>query len=671
MPDKRLFGLCLITFSTLVGCQELNLRSQSPDKEDVKVSSDDFDDDEFETKIETPLIGDYTNVTGLNSIVLQSVGLVVGLDGTGGDPPPSSSRTLLREEMVRRGVEKPNEILRSPNTALVIVRAYLPPMVRDGKRNRDADKFDVEVRLPSNSTATSLNGGILYSTRLTEHAMVPGQGIMKGHDYAIAKGPVIVSTSSNNKEEDNSKAGLLRRGRIPGGATSTTERNLSLFLRNDFRSIRNAKRIADQVGLRFFHYNEYGQREPLAEALTDQKVELKVHPRYKENYARYLKVVRSIPLRETEVARRLRIEQLSSQLNDPPTSEKAALRLEAIGEDSIPYLKKALKNPLLEVRFHASMALAYLDDPSGVAHLAEAAEKEAAFRAFAFAALSIIDDAEAHLALRDLLDEPSAETRYGAFRALTILDAYDPFIAGDNLDDRFMLHTIQTPGDPLIHLTQRQRSEIVIFGADQAFETPLIVSAGGKIRVQGQSGADKIVVSRYEYGEPDQRFEVSPRIEEVIRTVVELGATYPDVVQMLVQAEAQHNLPGHIAIDALPASGRLYERPAEEDLGTIAGRKSGARKSRKARIGNAAYAPNLFGGLVADKEKPMVVKASSDDDSGKSDAMQSDADDSGANKSEASDSDAGKASAVDLRKEVKPDEEKTNSVERFKELFDR
>lgn len=30
---------------------------------------------------------------------------------------------------------------------------------------------------------------------------------------------------------------------------------------------------------------------------------------------------------------------------------------------------------------------------------------------------------------------------------------------------------------------------------------------------------------------------------------------------MLVQAERQHNLPGQLAIDTLPAPGRVYERP--------------------------------------------------------------------------------------------------------------
>lgn len=643
MTNLRLLSALLIalpvTFASF-GCQELNLRSQSPDKNETTVDADDLDD-EFETKIETPLVGEYTNITGLNSIVLQGVGLVVGLDATGGDPPPSSARTILREDMVRRGVEKPNEVLRSRNSALVFVRAYLPPMVRDGNRYRKPDTFDVEVRLPANSDATSLNGGWLMPTRLTEHALVPGQGVMKGHEYAVAKGPILVSTGEGRDKE--SMAGVVRRGRIPGGAASTTERNLALFLRNNFRGFRNSKRIADRIGKRFFHYNEHGQRLPLAEAKTDQQIELKVHPRYKENYARYLKVIRNIAFRESDVARQLRLQQLESELNDPDTSEIASLRLEAIGETAVPFLKRALKNQKLEVRFHAAMALAYLEDASGVDALVEAARNEPAFRSFAFAALSVVDDSDAHLGLKSLLDETSIETRYGAFRALSILDEYDPFIAGENLEDRFMLHVLETKGEPLVHLTQHQRSEIVLFGADQKFALPLIVSAGAKIRVQGQTGSDKVVISRYEAGRKDQRFEVSPRISDVILKVVEAGASYPDVVQMLVQAERQHNLPGQIAIDALPASGRMYERPVDEDLSTIA-------KKAKTRVGNAAYAPNMFASTTSEKSK---AKAKSEEFA---EAV----------------GETGKASVIDTRTEPKtqPTEKpKPSFADRFSELF--
>ena len=52
--------------------------------------------------------------------------------------------------------------------------------------------------------------------------------------------------------------------------------------------------------------------------------------------------------------------------------------------------------------------------------LAEAAAKEPAFRTYALTALSAMDEVDARDKLYELLESNSAETRYGAFRALTL-----------------------------------------------------------------------------------------------------------------------------------------------------------------------------------------------------------------------------------------------------------
>ena len=172
-----------------------------------------------------------------------------------------------------------------------------------------------------------------------------------------------------------------------------------------------------------------------------------------------------------------------------------------------------------------------------------------------------MDDAEAHLALRDLMSGTSAETRYGAFRSLSVLDANDPFIRGEKLNDQFMLHVLETEGAPLVHLTNRRKAEVVLFNAEQEFRTPLAFRAGEHVLITAPSGSETITVSRYELGKSDQRKEVPKRIADVVRAVSEMGASYPDVAQMLVQADHQHNLPGSLEIDALPKAGRMYYRP--------------------------------------------------------------------------------------------------------------
>jgi hypothetical protein len=83
----------------------------------------------------------------------RSAPLVTGLNGTGSDPPPTPQRAALLAEMNRRGVDNPNALLASGTTSLVLVRGMLRPGIQPG------DRFDVEVRIPSQSETTSIRDG--------------------------------------------------------------------------------------------------------------------------------------------------------------------------------------------------------------------------------------------------------------------------------------------------------------------------------------------------------------------------------------------------------------------------------------------------------------------------------------------------------------------------------
>ena len=534
--------------------------------------------DESRSQTARSTVGNYISINGLGMITLEGVGLITGLDGTGGDPRPSSFRMTLLKDMQRRDVPNPKALLRSPTTALVVVRAYLPPLIRKG------DSFDVEVRLPPGSEATSLNGGWLMETDLAERAIVPGEKVLAGHVFARAKGHVLISHGDGDSGD---LAGVLRRGRIPGGGRSRKTRDLVIALKNRYRSVRMARRISDRIGRRFYAYNRHGIREPLASPKTDRTIVLKIHPRYRDNFPRFLRVIRQIAIREDDVTRQVRMQQLADDLKSAKTARQAALSLEAIGPKAIPFLKTALDHSELEVRFHAASALAYLDDNSGADTLAEAARYQRAFRVYALAALSTLEDAPSQLLLRQLLkplitcnsndcrhhQQPiegqcphcgsrgtlrqSNELQYGAFRALWTRDKLDPAIRGESVGDLFTLHEIDAPGRPLIHLTQLQRPEIVLFGQNQRLRTPLAVQAGNHIWINAQSGADTVTISRYQVRRSPSRRVVSTRVADVIRASVELGASYPDIVQMLVQAQRQQNVPGQIAIDAVPRTGRV------------------------------------------------------------------------------------------------------------------
>lgn len=553
------------------------------------------EDNDFGNTIDTPLLSEYMSVQGNTMIVLRGVGLVTGLNGTGGDPSPSALRTQLQNEMSRRNVKNGKQILASRDTAMVVVTAYLPAMVRKGQR------FDVRVALPPNSNARSLKGGWLLDTRLFEEQTVEGKGTLKGHEYAVGGGAILTNLGVKDHREE--RQAELMTGTIPGGAVSRTDRELSIVLRTEKRSIRNSTRIADAVSERFHRYNNFGQRIPCAEAKNDAMIELKTHEQYINNFPRYQAVIRSIAINETDVARRIRTEQLARDILDPGKCQAAAMQLEAIGEDSIPFLKDALKSESFEVRFQAAQSLAYLGDASGVSVLSEAARSQPAFRVYALVALSVIDDADAVLTLRELMSGESIETRYGAFRALKELDGRDPSLNPVSFENQFTMHVIDSSGEPMVHVTRRRAPEVVVFGAGQSLRLPAVLNAGRSIRIIGESDANHVDVIYYQLNAEPRRQQIPNQLVQILRACGDLGATYPDIVQMMIEAEQQHNFTGQFGIDRLPQAGRLYLSEATSQAGDESVDEDGKR------IGTAKMIPELFDEL----EESELQELESDD----------------------------------------------------------
>ncbi|MCR9197565.1 MAG: flagellar basal body P-ring protein FlgI [Planctomycetaceae bacterium] len=531
------------------------------------------DDNDFDTRLETPLLRDYVSVTGNNMIALRGVGLVTGLDGTGGDPPPSSHRKQLLDDMRRRKIPNPGAILARRDTALVLVTAYLPAMVREGQR------FDVRVMLPPNSEATSLKGGWLLETRLSEEQTIAGKGNLKGHEYAIGNGAILTALGSGGSTRD--APAMLRRGSIPGGAVSKTSRDLEIILRNDHRGIKASRQIERVISERLHDYNNYGQRIPMAESKTDIMLELKVHPTYRNNFPRYQQMIRSLALRESDVSRRLRMEKLARELLIPEKAAASALQLEAIGRDAVAVLKTALLSESLEVRFHAAQALAYLKDSSGVDVLKQAAEQEPAFRVYALAALSVVTEADGVMALRELLSDDELEVRYGAVRALKENNPGDHSLGTTAFDNRFILHAIESSGPAAVHVVRYRSPEVVVFGKHQELRLPAVLNVGNRIRVMGKAGSSEVTVTKYVLNKEPVRRRCSVNLVDIIETLADMGANYPDIVQMMLEAEKQHNLEGELGIDRLPQAGRVFSRGFGEE-------------TRSAKLGTESLTPGLF-----------------------------------------------------------------------------
>jgi hypothetical protein len=547
-PLRRVLNpwlLALASTSILLGCTSpLMLYHNSEEVAEIE-------DLNLELEEEIRLVKDVTIPWGIHYLKLEGVALATGLDRTGSDPPPSAQRAALISDMQTYDVKKPNLMLASDETSLVLVRGYLPPGVRKG------DRFDVEVRVPTRSETTSLSGGWLMRSRLREVAMLDSS-LHTGHVEALAKGPVVIDALF---ETDNDEVREVQ-GRVLGGGVALASRPLGLSVRSENHSIRTASLIGAAINARFHTYDR-GVKRGVATPKRDNFVELEVHPRYEHNLGRYVRVAQNIALGESPVERVRRIELLERKLLDPATAPAAALQLEAIGKEAIVVLEKGLGADDPVVRFYAAEALAYMDEAPASDALAEATRTEPAFRWHAIAALSAMDHISAYDALVDLLHVPSAETRYAAFRALRTRNGLDPLVRGTRMGDEFTYHAVDTDGPPMIHFSRSRVPEIVVFGQDVRLERPDFLYAGKSIMLKS-AGTDRVEVVCFEAGEDDRREECSNRLDDVVRTIAEMGGGYAEVIQCLREAKRKEYLEPRIVVDALPTAGRIHRRQEDE-----------------------------------------------------------------------------------------------------------
>jgi hypothetical protein len=213
-----------------------------------------------------------------------------------------------------------------------------------------------------------------------------------------------------------------------------------------------------------------------------------------------------------------------------------------------------------------------------------------------------MQDFAAYEQLRDLLAAPSAETRYGAFRALWAGNSKDALVKGELLGRQFNYHVLNVGGPPMIHVTHNRLAEIVVFGADQRLVTPLALNAGNEIMVTS-SGGNEITVSKFSVRDGDQKRMVSTRADEVIRTIVELGGTYPDVVQALQEAKSGGALLCRFEVDALPEVGRAYDRVAPTESSESGPAESNARREQPKPLSARAPSELFSSGGIRDSSK--------------------------------------------------------------------
>lgn len=575
---RRVFLAGLVV--TASGCSNMINRGQSPDDVSLVKLGEDKEN-------KTKYIGDMCGIYGLNFAKVEGIGLAVGLDGTGSSAKPSGQReNLLRELETNRNIENAKKLLADTNTEIVIMQGMLPPGIREG------ENFDLEVINLRSSDATSIENGMILQTRMRPMARL-GRGVKQGHVTALGKGRILIDALFETRQDQSNHL----HGIVLGGGKALEDRPLGLTIRTENYSPKTTTMMSRSINSRFTTVGEAG-RKGVAEPKTDKIIELVVPNNYKHNVGRYLAVVKNIAFSEPISQRVERMEELDRQLGEPSTAGLAAIRLEALGKEGIPALKRALRHHDLEVQFHAAQALAYSGQSDGIDILKKSVETEPAFRWHALTALASMDDVSAGVALADLMNQPSAETRYGAFRAMRARSPQDPLVSGDWLAGDFYLHEVPSEATPMLHFSRSKRPEIVVFGDEQrVLDNFLFVETGLTVRANGD---DTVSVSVYstEYGA--QKKVCSARLADVIRTLANMGFGYGRLLKMLRQAKQSEMLDTRLVVNAVPKMGRRY----------TPGESSGELASEKSDRYVADPLPELF--RSGEERRPSVPRIEED-----------------------------------------------------------
>ncbi len=529
------------------------------------------------------MVGDITEVGNGGVMQVDGVGLVSGLQGTG-HCPAGRWRNLLEQELLRTVGGKTGElshlepivrvrkILDNPDNCLVIVTGYIPA----GCRKRD--RFDVHIKLPDGSKATSLAGGYLHLCTLRPYEAASNLSsnpkyqnanqLLQGHIMAHAQGRLIVGFGNNTDANE------LKHARVWQCGVSRLDRPYTFAIKQDQRTLQIANRVAERINFMYqedaksrARHADFSEQEKqlllmgytvhqlngrqdadfagpgdVAKASKESVIYVRVPSVYRLDHQRFVNVATRTPFRDADpdlVRYRQRLEKM---LLDPRDTWQAALRLEALGRDSVPQLKAGLESEHPFVRFCSAEALAYLGNTLGVDALADLAEQHPILAKNATLALANLGEEICRNRLGELLNSREPALRCAAFHALTQLDENDSRLRGFHVKDTLWLHQITTAPTPMVYFSTSKRAQVVLFGKNIQLAPGTRVMIPKDFTVAHDSNANNFFVKRItKEGREEQRIS-SANLGEILSNLADLGATYPEIVDFLRRVNDYQNV---------------------------------------------------------------------------------------------------------------------------------
>ncbi|MEM8710370.1 MAG: flagellar basal body P-ring protein FlgI [Planctomycetota bacterium] len=192
---------------------------------------------DFESRVASP-IRSLVGVRGMEDNVIEGIGLVTGLDGTGDSGALATQ--LLANNLLSKNINIDPSLLPTANVAVVHVEATIPAGAKPGQK--------IDVRVSALGDAESLYGGQLNIAELTD---VTGMTV-----YATASGPITTSAFLASGDGATVKKNHNTVGTLPNGGvvqreivTSVVSEHGFIYLdaKNGQASLGNTVRIAEAI----------------------------------------------------------------------------------------------------------------------------------------------------------------------------------------------------------------------------------------------------------------------------------------------------------------------------------------------------------------------------------------------------------------------------------------
>ncbi len=567
------------------------------------------------------VVGSETTINGIEPVLVSGLGLIVGLNGTGGGPYPAAVQSTMERELARGGIgvggamsegplagKSPRAVLADPNVAVVLVEGAIPPGAPDGA------PFDVVVRTFPGSAVSSLEGGTLWTTELRVGPATPF-GAARTRKLAEARGPVFLNPFAEPGRQ--SEASRRTIGRVLHGGVVTD--GLAMEIRLDNPSHARAASIAGAINNRF-QIQPGVVDEPPARGRSASSIALRVPRGWADKPDEFIRIVQYTQIDQSfpeEFAKRY-VDEMAKQ---PAIADELAWCVVALGRPALSFVNKLYDFPEPRPRMAGLRAGAMLGDPRAMRPLAEIASGRAGMNPTARAeAIELLGrlplDPAVNMALRELVDARELEIRVAAYEALAARG--DPSISRRVFERKFVLDQVQS-ADPLIYVRQQGQPRIVLFGDPLPVKRPSMVSAwSGRFMLVAEEDAAsaatntaRVFYRDYRTGEA-VRGSVAASAASLIEWLATAGSqadssepaqgaglTYSQVVGALYEAQRAGALPGAFSterdrlmarlLSAQQSTAAVEDRPeTESDRDRV---REEAQRGADERVAPATPAP--------------------------------------------------------------------------------